>query len=418
MKVAIFGQTLYAGVFAALLAECGHQIFWCDVLKKPTSEQAYRQDDAVKRLLDQQVDQGRLIYCDFADVPLDTDAYFFSFNPAEEQQAIKILESLQLRPVIHPKLMINASTLGLHGTEKFEKILNQDQWVYLPDIIQEGNAITSLSKAQQLIVGCSSEPAQIKVKELLRPLFPLAQQYLFMPILDAEFTKLSISGMLATRISYINDLAVVAEKLNIDIEHVRQGMAADSRIGASYLYPGAGFGGENFSHDILTLANTVSGTGTNSQLLAQVWDINEQQKEILFRKLWNYYRGDLQGKTVAIWGASFKEKTARVQQSPIHAMLKALWAQGVIVKLHDPQALPEIEKMYGQRDDLIYCQDQYEATRQASALCLLTAWKSYWSPNYTALLNQMQHPLILDGRNIYNPQYVKEQGFAYIGVGR
>lgn len=418
MKVAVFGQTLYSGVLAALLAECGHQIFWCELLRKPASEQAYMQDEAVRHLLEKQQKSERLSYCNFQDIPVDTDVYFYSFNPTEEKAAIEILKELKQRPIIHPKLMINASTLGLHGTEKFKKLLPEDEWVYLPDIIQEGNALRSLTEAKQLIVGCVEHNSQIKIKELLRPLFSKEQQYLFMPILDAEFTKLSISGMLATRISYINDLATVAEKLGIDIEHVRQGMASDSRIGASYLYPGAGFGGENFSHDILTLSNTVSDTGTKSQLLAQVWDINEQQKEILFRKLWNYYHGDLEGKTVAIWGASFKENTARIQQSPIHAMLKALWAQGVTVKLHDPQALSEIEKQYGHRTDLIYCTDQYEAVQDVDALCVLTAWKQYWSPDYAELKQIMKHPLLLDGRNIYDPCYVKSQGFAYIGVGR
>ena len=418
MKVAVFGQTLYSGVLAALLAECGHQVFWCELLEKPRLEQAYIQDDAVKKLINKQQNNGFLRYCTFEDIDLDIDTYLFSFNPTEENQALEILKQLKQRPIIHPKLMINASTLGLHGTEKFEKFLPEDDWVYLPDIIQEGNALQSLTQTKQLIVGCASDSNQSKIRELLRPLFPREQQYLFMPVLDAEFTKLSVSGMLATRISYINDLALVAEKLGIDIEHVRQGMAADSRIGASYLYPGAGFGGENFSHDIQTLTNTVFCAGANSQLLSQVWEINEQQKELLFRKLWNYYHGNLAGKIVAIWGASFKEKTARIQQSPIHAMLKALWAQGVTVKLHDPQALPEIEKTYGQRPDLIYCTEQYEATQDADALCLLTAWKQYWSPNYTELLKIMKHPLILDGRNIYNPNYVKAQGFAYMGVGR
>ncbi|WP_419224988.1 nucleotide sugar dehydrogenase [Acinetobacter sp. A2] len=418
MKVAVFGQTLYSGVFVGLMAESGHQVFWCDVLKKTASEQAYSQDEAVKRLLEQQQAKGFLKYCNFSDIPLDIDAYFFSFNPTEEIQAIEILKELKSRPIIHPKLMMNASTLGLHGTEKFARILSEDDWVYLPDIIQEGNALTSLTQTKQLIVGTSSERAQTKIKELLRPLLPRAQQYLFMPILDAEFTKLSISGMLATRISYINDLAMVAEKLCIDIESVRQGMAADNRIGGSYLYPGTGFGGENFSHDIQTLTHTVSGVGANSQLLAQVWDINEQQKEVLFRKLWNYYHGDLKGKTVAIWGAAFKEKTSSTKQSPIHAMLAALWAQGVKVKLHDPQALDEMKKIYGERPDLMYCTEQYEAVQDAHALCLLTAWKQYWSPDYTELLKTMQHPLILDGRNIYDPAYVKSQGFAYMGVGR
>ncbi|QOW51067.1 UDP-glucose/GDP-mannose dehydrogenase family protein [Acinetobacter sp. YH12138] len=417
MKVAVFGQTLFSGVFAALLAECGHQVFWCKLLKKPDSEQVYMQDEAVKNLLNKQ-QSSFLTYCNFHDLPLDIDTYFFSFNPAEEKQCIEILQNIKQRPIIHPKLMINASTLGLHGTEKFAKILHEDEWVYLPDMIQEGNALQSFAQAKQLIVGAASDVAQVKIKELLRPLFPRQQQYLFMPILDAEFTKLSISGMLATRISYINDLAMVAEKLGIDIESVRQGMAADNRIGGSYLYPGAGFGGENFSHDIQTLTHTVSGVGANSQLLAQVWEINEQQKEVLFRKLWNYYHGDLKGKTVAIWGAAFKEKTSSTRQSPIHAMLAALWAQGVKVKLHDPQALEEIKKIYGERPDLIYCTEQYEAVQDAHALCLLTAWKQYWSPNYTELLKTMQHPLILDGRNIYDPAYVKSQGFAYMGVGR
>ena len=419
MKIAIFGNTLYAGVMSALLSESGHFVYWCSHINPNENGQQYSfHDESVSRLLEKQLSSGFLIYRDLDSIPLDIDAYLFSFNQTQEQQVFQLLASLKQRPIIHPKLMINASTFGLHGTEHFQQILSEDDWAYLPDTIQEGNALQSLTQAKHLIVGCIETAVQKKIKELLRPLFPLEQQYLFMPILDAEFTKLSISGMLATRISYINDLAVVAEKLGIDIASVRQGMAADNRIGSAYLSPGAGFGGENFSHDILTLANTVANTGVKSQLLAQVWDINEQQKEILFRKLWNYYHGDLHGKTVAIWGASFKENTSSIQQSPIHPMLAALWAQGVTVRLHDPQALDEIEAMYGQRDDLILCKDQYVAVQGVHGLCILTAWKQYWSPDFKQLIQLMSHPLILDGRNIYDPHYVKAQGFAYMGVGR
>ena len=419
MKIAIFGNTLYAGVMSALLSESGHFAYWCSHINQNENGQQYSfHDESVSRLLEKQLSSGFLIYRDLDSIPLDIDAYLFSFNQTQEQQVFQLLASLKQRPIIHPKLMINASTFGLHGTEHFQQILSEDDWAYLPDTIQEGNALQSLTQTKQLIVGCTQANVQTKVKELLRPFFPLEQQYLFMPILDAEFTKLSISGMLATRISYINDLAVVAEKLGIDIASVRQGMAADNRIGSAYLSPGAGFGGENFSHDILTLANTVANTGVKSQLLAQVWDINEQQKEILFRKLWNYYHGDLHGKTVAIWGASFKENTSSIQQSPIHPMLAALWAQGVTVRLHDPQALDEIEAMYGQRDDLILCKDQYVAVQGVHGLCILTAWKQYWSPDFKQLIQLMSHPLILDGRNIYDPHYVKAQGFAYMGVGR
>ena len=419
MKIAIFGNTLYAGVMSALLSESGHFVYWCSHISPNENGQQYSfHDESVSRLLEKQLSSGFLIYRDLDSIPLDIDAYLFSFNQTQKQQVFQLLASLKQRPIIHPKLMINASTFGLHGTEHFQQILSEDDWAYLPDTIQEGNALQSLTQAKHLIVGCIETAVQKKIKELLRPFFPLEQQYLFMPILDAEFTKLSISGMLATRISYINDLAVVAEKLGIDIASVRQGMAADNRIGSAYLSPGAGFGGENFSHDILTLANTVANTGVKSQLLAQVWDINEQQKEILFRKLWNYYHGDLHGKTVAIWGASFKENTSSIQQSPIHPMLAALWAQGVTVRLHDPQALDEIEAMYGQRDDLILCKDQYVAVQGVHGLCILTAWKQYWSPDFKQLIQLMSHPLILDGRNIYDPHYVKAQGFAYMGVGR
>ena len=404
---------------SALLSESGHFVYWCSHINPNENGQQYSfHDESVSRLLEKQLSSGFLIYRDLDSIPLDIDAYLFSFNQTQKQQVFQLLASLKQRPIIHPKLMINASTFGLHGTEHFQQILSEDDWAYLPDTIQEGNALQSLTQAKQLIVGCTQANVQTKVKELLRPFFPLEQQYLFMPILDAEFTKLSISGMLATRISYINDLAVVAEKLGIDIASVRQGMAADNRIGSAYLSPGAGFGGENFSHDILTLANTVANTGVKSQLLAQVWDINEQQKEILFRKLWNYYHGDLHGKTVAIWGASFKENTSSIQQSPIHPMLAALWAQGVTVRLHDPQALDEIESMYGQREDLILCKDQYVAVQGVHGLCILTAWKQYWSPDFKQLIQLMSHPLILDGRNIYDPHYVKAQGFAYMGVGR
>lgn len=419
MKVAIFGNTLYAGVMSALLSESGHSVYWCSHLHVATDDLQYSfHDENVSHLLEKQRQSGFLKYSDLEQIPLDIDAYLFSFNQTQEPQVYQLLNALKQRPIIHPKLMINASTFGLHGTERFQQILSDDDWVYLPDTVQEGNALQSLTEAKQLIVGCIQVDVQAKVKELLRPFFPLAQHYLFMPVLDAEFTKLSISGMLATRISYINDLAVVAEKLGIDIASVRQGMAADNRIGAAYLAPGAGFGGENFSHDILTLSNTVANTGVKSQLLAQVWEINEQQKEILFRKFWNYYHGDLQGKTVAIWGASFKENTSSIQQSPIHQMLAALWAQGVTVRLHDPQALEEISTMYGRRGDLILCDDQYEAVQATHGLCVLTAWKQYWSPDFKQLAQCMAHPLILDGRNIYDPQYVKAQGFAYMGVGR
>ncbi|RKG48349.1 UDP-glucose/GDP-mannose dehydrogenase family protein [Acinetobacter cumulans] len=418
MKIAIFGHTLYAMSMAGILSECGHEVICPQYFNTHQDSQCFLYDEAVVRLLETQQQKGFLQFCSLAELPIDIQVYLFSFGHSEEQQAIDILLELQKRPIIHPKLMLNASTLGLHGTDKLQQYLAQDDWVYLPDTVQEGNAIASLTNISQQVIGCDNPKVQPVICELFRPIFPRKEQFLFMPVLDAEFTKFSISGMLATRISYMNDMAVVAEKLGIDIENVRQGMSADNRIGRAYLNPGAGFGGENFSHDVLSLAQTVMDTGLKSQLLTQVWDINEQQKELLFRKLWNYFQGDLSGKVVAIWGASFKENTSRIEQSPIHAMLQALWAQGVQVRLHDPQALKEIQLQYGERADLVLCSTQYEAVQGVHALCVLTAWKQYMSPDYQRLFNLMSHPLLLDGRNIYSPEFIQSQGFAYMGVGR
>ncbi|MDU4394964.1 MAG: nucleotide sugar dehydrogenase [Acinetobacter ursingii] len=420
MKIAVLGSTLQAGVLAALLAEYGNQVYWCCQHSHLSAKNAtiQYQDEDVNRLLAKKRENKSLLQSTFAEIPLDIDAYLFCYSPAEFELALNTLKELALRPIIHPRLMVNGSTFGLHGTDQLKAILPNDHWVYLPDVIQEGNAMNSILTSKHIIIGVEADASQSLMEELLRPFFPYQNQYLFMPILDAEFTKLSISGMLATRISYMNDLAVVAEKLGIDIANVQQGMGADTRIGSAYLSAGAGFGGENFSHDILTLSSEVYKSGAKSRLLQQVWEINEQQKEILFRKLWNYYHSDLKGKTVAIWGAAFKENTSSIHNSPIHTMLAALWAQDVIVKLHDPQALQEVYKTYGERDDLILSLDAYEVTQDADALCVMTAWKQYYSPDYKKLQQTMRHPLILDGRNLYNPHYMKAQGFAYEGIGR
>ncbi|MEB3767341.1 UDP binding domain-containing protein [Acinetobacter sp. MD2] len=418
MKIAVYGATLNAGVMAGLFAEYGHSVFWCPYAKDAEASDIQYQDKTINQLISLQAQSKRLIICALNEVPLTIDAYFFAFNSNEQQQLDFILDNLQQQPIIHPKLMINGSSFGLNGTTQLQQKLSQDHWCYLPDMVQEGNAIQSVLNVNYVVIGVDHSDANAQIKEVLRPFYRANHDYVFMPILDAEFTKLSISGMLATRISYMNDLAQAAEKLGIDIANVRLGVGADTRIGGSYLATGVGFGGENFSHDVMTLSQTLADTGVKSQLLEQVLEINEQQKEVLFRKLWNYYQCDLKGKIIAIWGASFKENTPRTHFSPIHAMLKALWAQGAIVQLHDPQALPLIAKQYGQRDDLILCEDQYEAVQGASALCLLTAWKQYLSLDYKQLQQAMQHPLILDGRNVYDPTYVKAQGFAYEGVGR
>lgn len=413
MKITICGDTLQAATLVAIFEQYGHHIAWYHDSDADESRPDVN-DTALSSHLHYLVSQNKIQLLDIDDnLPHNADCYILCYSPLEKHHATEVIHEIASYER-QGRLIINGSTFGLHGTGALQENLPDDHWAYLPDTIQEGNAIGGFVNAKQAIVGVESHAAKRLMKELLRPMFPLDHQILFMPILDAEFAKLSISGMLATRISYMNDLANVAEKLGVDILNVKQGMAADNRIGSSYLSPGVGFGGENFSQDILMLSSEVSKTGVKSRLLEQVWSINEDQKEILFRKLWHYYQSNLKGKTIAIWGAAFKENTASTHNSPVHKMIDALLAQDVSIQLYDPQA--DLSHDYGTR--VILASDKYGALQGADALCILTAWQQFYNPDYELMKTLMNHPLILDGRNIYDPEFMRHQGFIYEGIGR
>ena len=434
MKIAIIGSTLQAGVLTALLSKYGNEVYVLTGVdrRENKGEQSFfphLQDPqllAELKLLEEAKSFKQLdSMAELMDLSTEIDCYFLSFNALEKSRAADFLEAMASRIAenhIEQKqhnipLLINGSTFGLYGTEALRQAFPEADWAYLPDIVQEGNAVKSFVDLAQLIVGIESEQTLIRLKELFRPFFPLPSQWLVMPILDAELTKLSISGMLATRISYMNDLANVAESIGVDILNVKQGLAADRRIGGAYLSPGAGFGGENFSSDILMLSEEVGRRGVKSRLMDQVWEVNEDQKEVLFRHLWRYYESDLAGKKVAIWGASFKEETASIYNSPIHKMIRALVAQGVTISLFDPAAMPAVKSAYP-FEPIDYCEDKYQTLEDADALIILTAWKEFFSPDYTLIKEKMAHPFILDGRNIFDPHYMQNLGFIYKGIGR
>lgn len=434
MKIAIIGSTLQAGVLTALLSKYGNEVYVLTGVDRGENkgEQSFfphLQDPQLlaelERLEEKQSFKQLDSMAELMDLSTEIDCYFLSFNALEKSRAADFLEAMASRIAenhIEQKqrnipLLINGSTFGLYGTEALRQAFPEADWAYLPDIVQEGNAVKSFVDLAQLIVGIESEQTLIRLKELFRPFFPLPSQWLVMPILDAELTKLSISGMLATRISYMNDLANVAESIGVDILNVKQGLAADRRIGGAYLSPGAGFGGENFSSDILMLSEEVGRRGVKSRLMDQVWEVNEDQKEVLFRHLWRYYESDLAGKKVAIWGASFKEETASIYNSPIHKMIRALVAQGVTISLFDPAAMPAVKSAYP-FEPIDYCEDKYQTLEDADALIILTAWKEFFSPDYTLIKEKMAHPFILDGRNIFDPHYMQNLGFIYKGIGR
>ena len=422
MKIHVYGDNLCALVSAAIFASVGHEISLClpDGYIKQTlqaGKEAYPEPRLNDLLLQQQREKRLTIRALNHSIDDDLEAIFLAFSPKDFSLAEQLVQQLALYS--QPLLVINQSTFVLGSSERLAtRLSSQQNLVYIPDFIQEGMAIDTMSRPNKIILGIDDAYAEHQVREIFRPFNRLKDLFLKMSLREAEFTKLAVSGMLATRISFMNDLSNVADTIGVDIEQIRIGIGSDKRIGDSYLYPGCGFGGQSFSEDVINLAQTVSGLGIKSKLLQQVLQINEDQKEVLFRKLWRYFNCDLSHKTIGIWGAAYKPNTNKIDNAPILKLLEALWAQGAIVKLHDPKALSKIEQLYGKHSQLIICDDQYDAAKDVDALLLVTEWKQYWNPNFKRLKKSMRRPLILDGRNIYNPHYLKDLGFEYIGIGR
>jgi UDPglucose 6-dehydrogenase len=429
MHLDVYGDTLTALVTASALASTGHVV----TLRVPPGVAADEldagrlpfQEPGLDTLMDEQQQAGRLLRGEYEATSDDqVSAVFLALSPSAQQAAEQIVDRLAARDG-QSWLLVNQSNFPVGTSEQLQARLQRGAGVTLnravicmPEMLQEGAALQSFMRPSHLLVGCDNEWAEGLIREILRPFNRLRENFRVMLPREAEFTKLAINGMLATRLGFMNDMASLADALGIDIEHVRKGMGADPRIGEAYLYPGCGFGGLNFSRNVMSLASTLEASGVGSELLEQVLLINERQKEVLFRKLWQHYRTDLQSRTVAMWGAAFKPGTGRIDNAPSLRLLEALWAQGVTVRVHDPRALPALQARYGARDDLVLVEDPYEAARDADALMLVTEWKDYWSPDFPRLRALMASPVLLDGRNILEPGFVRSSGFTYYGIGR
>lgn len=420
MHIQLIGASVNAAVMAYHLAEIGHYVKW-DLYDSEVQQRLFKahvlfNDYELSAALHRLVQSQQIMIHDQHATGSTINACIFAFSEMQyqhfiEDQNVSIANSCQI--------IINYSHLGLDKTEQLKRMFPDLPIVYIPDFLQEGQLIKSFV-TQSLIVGCdlADSASQALVREIFRPIFPLASQYNLMSIRAAEFTKLSISGFLATKISFMNDLSNAAEALGVDIEEVRIAMATDQRIGTQYLHPGCGFGGANLTRDVLTLKQVVQNTGNSNSLLDKIWDINEYQKEIVFRKLWMLFDGQLQDKVIAFWGAAFKPDTNSIAQAPIRAILEACWAQGAITRVHDPRALNSLAHAYPDQPLLQLCHDQYGVVEDADALCLITEWKQYYSPDFQRLKQSMRGHDLIDGRNIYNPKFVTKQGFNYYGIGR
>lgn len=420
MKINIYGSGLSAWVAAACLAKVGNNVMIDEALNGATQElidiPVVRDEPDLLGQLQVQIKQGRLTRLLQAPAP-SADIHWLAMQPTEQRLAEQVVARLKHSEMGH-QLVVNQCNFEVGATAALQAEFGGDNdVVYMPDNLQEGLALQGFYQPKRVILGADNESALIKIKAILKPFSQSLDVWQVMSSREAEFTKFAITGMLALRLGYINELANLAEQLGVDISVVQEGMGADPRVGPHYLSAGCGFGGQNFDAYVSTFSDILQKE-QRQPLLKTVVEENEVQKELLFRKLWQHYGGDLQGKRVGIWGASFKPGTARIDNAPSLKIIDALVSQGVHVQVHDPEALNNLRQHYGKHALIQYMDSPMAAAKGVDALLVVTEWPLYWSPDYSALLAAMRRPLIIDGRNIFDRATMQQFGFNYLGVGR
>ena len=286
-----------------------------------------------------------------------------------------------------------------------------------PEFLKEGAAIKDFMSPDRVVIGTESEKARKLISRLYKPFMLRGERMIFTDIPSAEMIKYAANSMLATRISFMNDIANLCELVGADVNMVRKGIGSDTRIGKKFLYPGCGYGGTCFPKDVKALIRTARKHGYDMRVLQAVEDVNERQKEILFHKLAAHFDGDLRGRTIALWGLAFKPETDDMREAPALVLIGKLREAGARIKVYDPIAMDECRRRLGP-DAVEYCADMYEAAVDADALLLVTEWNQFRLPSLAVLKKTMARPLIVDGRNIYDREYLEENGFTYTCIGK
>lgn len=284
-----------------------------------------------------------------------------------------------------------------------------------PEFLKEGNAVDDFMKPDRVVVGVESDRAKSLMERLYKPFMMNNYRLIFTDIPSAEMIKYAANSMLATRISFMNDIANLCELVGADVNMVRKGIGADSRIGSKFLYPGCGYGGSCFPKDVKALIKTAEKNGYSMRVLKAVEEVNERQKAILFEKLMKHFDGDLKGKRIALWGLAFKPETDDMREAPALVLIDKLVEAGATVKAYDPIAMNECKRRIG--DKVLYATDMYDAVLDADALLLVTEWKEFRVPSWGVLKKTMRQAIIIDGRNIYDKEELKDNGFRYMCIG-
>ncbi len=438
MKIAVIGTGYVGLVSGACFAEMGVDVTCVDIdsekiegLKKgiiPIYE------PGLKNIVVRNYDAGRLKFTtDLPSVLNDMDIVFIAVGTpsdetgnAEMKYVWTVAETIA-EYITKPLLIVTKSTVPV-GTshqikERVEKRLEERGLGGLafdvasnPEFLKEGAAVDDFMSPDRVVVGVESERAKELMTRLYRPFLLNNFRVIFMDILSSEMTKYASNAMLATRISFMNDIANLSELVGADVNMVRRGIGSDTRIGRSFLYPGCGYGGSCFPKDIRAIVKVAENVGYDMKVLKAVEDVNENQKKILFYKFNEFFGGDIEGKTVAVWGLSFKPETDDVRDAPSLTLINSLLESGVQVRAYDPAAISEAEKHFG--DSIYYAKDIYDAANEADALIVPTEWKEFRMPNWDILKKIMKNNLVVDGRNIYNKEELASYGFEYRGIGQ
>jgi len=439
MKVTIFGTGYVGLVQAAVLAEVGHQVCCVDVDDERIAALRLGQipfyEPGLAPLVESHLASGRLSFTvDPAIGVAHADLLLIAVGtPADEDGSADLQHVLAVADTIgrlmsSPKLVVTKSTVPVGTAQQVREHIEQQlamrgrpltcEVAANPEFLKEGAAVNDCMRPDRIIIGCDSERALEQLRALYAPFNRNHDRIVVMDLRSAELTKYAANAMLATKISFMNEMAALAEQLGADIEAVRQGMGADPRIGYHFIYPGCGYGGSCFPKDIKSLRHTAASVGCDAPLLAAVEQVNQRQQQKMAQTLLNRFGPDLRGRTFALWGLAFKPGTDDMRDAPSRPLLAAIWAAGGRVQAFDPKAMERARQIYGQRPDLLLCPTQEAALERADALLICTEWQAFRAPDFQQLKGLLNQPVIIDGRNLYEPRQLSELGFDYHAIGR
>ena len=432
MKIAVIGTGYVGLVTGTCLADSGNGVVCVDIDKAKVAGLSQGKvpiyEPGLEEMVQYNLAAGRLAFTtELAAAVESAEIIFLAIGTPQAADGTADLSALwsvvdDLAAHLPPEaIVVTKSTVPVGTNAKIYSRLNEltgkeCNVASNPEFLKEGAAIDDFEKPDRVVVGVRDQRTGDVLRQLYAPFLRTEHPFLVMTPESAEMTKYVANALLATKISFINEMANLCERMGGDINDVRRGIGHDSRIGFAFLFPGVGYGGSCFPKDVRALAAMATEHELEPHMLTAVDRVNDRQKEVMIDKIAQHFDGDLAGKTIAVWGLAFKPRTDDIREAPALVLVDLLLKQGARLQVHDPEALTNVRAAYG--DKLVYCERRTEALDKADALVIMTEWKDYHRPDWQEMLSTMRSPTVFDGRNIYEPERMRELGFRYYSVGR